>query len=109
MPQGADRSCTTIATDATESHAPGAGVNNAFLIATRNPLARRYNDNSVLENSHISAMYNLMEEQPDMDVFGALSPEHWRDARKLVIHAILHTDMTYHFPLVSQVRAAPPD
>ena len=80
-----------------------AGVNNAYLIASRHPLARRYNDNSVLENSHISAMYSLMEEHPDMDVFSGLSPDCWRDTRKLVIHAILHTDMTYHFPLVSQV------
>ena len=77
-------------------------MNNAFLIAMRHPLARRYNDNSVLENSHISAMYSLMDEQPDMDIFSELTPEAWRDARKLVIHAILHTDMTYHFPLVSQ-------
>ena len=88
------------------SHSPavGTGVNNAYLIASRHPLARLYNDNSVLENSHISALYNLMAAQPELDVFAGQSAEGWRDARKLVIHAILHTDMTYHFPLVSQVR-----
>ena len=83
---------------------PYAGVNNAYLIASRHPLARLYNDNSVLENSHISALYNILAALPELDVFAGLGPDGWRDARKLVIHAILHTDMTYHFPLVSQVR-----
>ena len=82
---------------------PRAGVNNAYLIASRHPLARLYNDNSVLENSHISALYNILAALPELDVFAGLGPDGWRDARKLVIHAILHTDMTYHFPLVSQV------
>ena len=79
-------------------------MNNAYLIATQHPLARRYNDTSVLENSHISAMYGLMHDHPDVDVFGSLSAEAWRDTRKLVIHSILSTDMTYHFPLATQVQ-----
>lgn len=80
-------------------------MNNAYLIASRHPLARLYNDNSVLENSHISAMYNILAALPELDIFAGLGPDGWRDARKLVIHAILHTDMTYHFPLVSQVSS----
>jgi hypothetical protein len=28
------------------------GINNAFLVATRDPLATLYNDQSVLENMH---------------------------------------------------------
>jgi hypothetical protein len=36
------------------------GVNNAFLVNTKDRLATVYNDSSVLENSHIACLYNLI-------------------------------------------------
>jgi hypothetical protein len=36
------------------------GVNNLYLVATRDKLALRYNDKSVLENHHIAVAFNTM-------------------------------------------------
>ena len=80
-----------------------AGVNNAYLIATHDALARTYNDTSVLENHHLAALYALLHEQPEVNVFAGLDGGQWKQVRKIIIDAILHTDMTYHFPTVSKV------
>lgn len=80
-----------------------AGMNNAYLITTRHELATRYNDTSVLENSHVSSLYELIKRNPELDIFQSLSNEHWRTVRKLIIQGVIHTDMTYHFPMVSKV------
>merc|ERR1712057_43977 len=36
------------------------GLTNAFLVANRHELAITYNDQSVLENRHISLLYNVL-------------------------------------------------
>lgn len=36
------------------------GVNNLYLVNTRDKLALRYNDKSVLENHHIAMAFNTM-------------------------------------------------
>lgn len=36
------------------------GVNNAFLVNTRNMLAIRHNDMAVLENHHIASVFSLI-------------------------------------------------
>ena len=79
-----------------------AGVNNAFLIATKHDLAQTYNDTSVLESHHLATLYRMMS-QPELDIFHKIDASRWREVRKHVINAVIHTDMTYHFPLVSKV------
>ena len=80
-------------------------MNNNFLIATRDPLARTYNDSSVLENRHIACLYTLVDAVPEANVFANIPPDSalWKDIRKMIISAILHTDMVHHFPIVSKV------
>ena len=80
-----------------------AGVNNAFLIATHHSLARTYNDISVLENRHLAATFTLLHEQPEVNVLSGLDSSVWKQVRRIIIDAVLHTDMTYHFPTVAQV------
>jgi hypothetical protein len=80
------------------------GLNNAFLVASRHPLATTYNDASVLENRHVACLYALVGARPEADVFAALEPATWREVRRLVIAAVLHTDMTQHFPMVSKLE-----
>ena len=81
-----------------------AGLNNAYLINTRHEFARVYNDNSVLENRHVSLLYTLLANEPHADIFSDLADAKWKDMRKLIINCIIHTDMVHHFPMVSKVR-----
>ena len=66
------------------------GVNNAFLVALKAPLAQLYNDNSVLEAFHCAAYSQILR-------------RYWRVAfddvnlRRLLIKSILATDMQLHF------------
>lgn len=85
------------------------GLNNAFLINTRHEYARLYNDNSVLENRHVSLLYTLLADQPHADVLADMDDARWRDMRKTIINAIIHTDMVHHFPMVAKVRQAERD
>ena len=89
-------------------HGWHAGLNNAFLITTRHEFARVYNDNSVLENRHVSLLYTLLANEPHADIFSDLEDAKWRDMRKLIINCIIHTDMVHHFPMVSKVMKWPP-
>ena len=79
-----------------------AGLNNAFMIASKSDLARLYNDTSVLESHHIATLYQTLA-RPDVDILHRLEPSKWREVRKQIINAVIHTDMTFHFPLVSKV------
>ncbi|KAK9867208.1 hypothetical protein WJX84_010389 [Apatococcus fuscideae] len=81
------------------------GLNNSYLINSRSELARLYNDVSVLENRHLSTMYSLLAQHSEADVFRDLDWQTWKDTRKIIINSILHTDMTYHFPMVSKLEA----
>ena len=80
------------------------GVNNAYLVSVRDSLALMYNDASVLENRHIACLYALVTEHPELDVFKDFDVATWKEVRRLVIAAILHTDMTQHFPMVSKLE-----
>ncbi len=49
-----------------------------------------------------AALYSMLSD-PECNVFAGLNESDWRDARKLIIKAILGTDMSTHFHIVSQV------
>jgi hypothetical protein len=72
------------------------GVNNAFLIALKAPLAQLYNDNSVLEAFHCAAYSQILR-------------RYWTSAfedanlRKLLIKSILATDMQMHFKYMADL------
>ena len=72
------------------------GVNNAFLVALKAPLAQLYNDNSVLEAFHCAAYSQILR-------------RYWRvvfddtTLRRLLIKSILATDMGVHFKYMSDL------
>ena len=45
------------------------GTNNAFHIANKTSFAILYNDKTVLENYHVSAIYTMFQNCPNLDVF----------------------------------------
>lgn len=72
------------------------GVNNAFLVALKAPLAQLYNDNSVLEAFHCAAYSQILR-------------RYWPAAynstriRSLLIKSILATDMQLHFKYMTDL------
>ena len=73
------------------------GVNNAFLVALKAPLAQLYNDKSVLESFHCAAYSQILR-------------RYWKQAfedismRALLINSILATDMGLHFKYMSDLK-----
>lgn len=72
------------------------GVNNAFLVRLKAPLAQLYNDRSVLEAFHCAAYSQILR-------------RHWPVAfddpemRQLMINSILATDMQLHFDYMKKL------
>jgi len=79
------------------------GVNNAFLVKSKNELALKYNDKSPLENMHCATLYEVAGQQ-DADIFGTLTDEQWHDCRKQIVECILNTDMVNHFGNVGKLQ-----
>lgn len=79
------------------------GVTNRYLVSSRNELALRYNDMSVLENMHCALVYTLLSD-PNYNIFDSLKSSEWSNARKLMIEMILNTDMSKHFETISRFR-----
>ncbi|QDZ24568.1 3',5'-cyclic-nucleotide phosphodiesterase [Chloropicon primus] len=80
------------------------GVNNAYLVHTLDPLAIKYNDSGVLENTHVACLYSMVTTKPNSNIFVNIKDDKvWRDMRKNIIGCILHTDMAHHFKMVSQM------
>lgn len=69
------------------------GVNNAFLVTLKAPLAQVYNDKSVLESFHCAAFSQVLR-------------KYWpkaMDMRKMMIDMILATDMGLHFDFMGKL------
>lgn len=80
------------------------GVTNAFLSNTKHPLAMLYNDISVLENHHCATTFQLLMKEEN-NIFCNLSEQHWKDTRRVMVAAILNTDMARHFGLLSKFNS----
>ena len=108
------------------------GVTNSLLVNLRHDLALRYNDDSVLENYHCSTAFAILlgrsharpssppssasasastttssssDAHGTANVFANLNTDEYKRARKLVISAILNTDMARHFVLLDTFKS----
>ena len=72
------------------------GVNNAFLVTTKAPLALLYNDRSVLESMHCAALSSLLSE-----VWPATQTPLMR---KIILDMIYSTDMALHFDYMTRLK-----
>ncbi|GMI11599.1 hypothetical protein TrRE_jg133, partial [Triparma retinervis] len=79
------------------------GLSNGFLIKSKHSLAILHNDQSPLENMHCASLYEIVG-KAEYDIFEGLTPQDWRTCRKIMISAILGTDMIHHFPLISKMQ-----
>ena len=83
------------------------GRSNLFQTNTLSDAALTYNDASVLENMHASLAFKILhgsEKQEGADIFVGMSDEQARAVRRLVIDAVLATDMVHHFASVDKVK-----
>lgn len=72
------------------------GLNNNFLKETKNELAIRYNDVSILENMHISEAFKLINHFEECNIFSGVEPNTYKQIRKEMISCVLSTDMINH-------------
>ncbi|KAI3645908.1 hypothetical protein MP228_008836 [Amoeboaphelidium protococcarum] len=79
------------------------GVNNNFLVSTTNPLAVLYNDKAVLENYHLSAAFQTLQ-QEECNFLSHLQRPEWQAFRDLVIEMVLATDLSQHYTILSQFK-----
>ena len=72
------------------------GVNNNYLMETRNNIAINYNDISVLENMHISETFKLINSDKNCNIFEKFDKNSYKKIRKQMISCVLNTDMSFH-------------
>ena len=72
------------------------GVNNNFLKETNNRIALNYNDESILENMHISETFKLIFSNAECNIFDGVEKNTYKQIRKEMISCVLATDMAYH-------------
>jgi hypothetical protein len=63
-------------------------------------MAVLYNDRSVLENHHASMTSQVLLLK-ECNIIGGLTPEERKEFRRIVLSAILHTDMVNHRELLN--------
>ena len=74
------------------------GLNNSFHVNSASKLALMFNDRNVLENHHARLAYELLH-RDRCNVFEKWDQEKQKRARKLMLFAILATDMECHAEL----------
>lgn len=79
------------------------GTNNSFLVNIGCPLALLYNDQSVLENYHVSAAFQVLRD-PKCDILSSLSTQDFKHIRESVVKMVLGTDMQQHFPHLAKFK-----
>lgn len=87
------------------------GYNNQYMVATRDKIALRYNDKSVLENHHISVAFSTMLKSSETRIFENFTNEEFKIMREYMIDLVLATDNIRHFSDLNylKTRLAWPD
>jgi len=86
------------------------GFNNNFQVNSVTDLAVAHNDQSVLENEHVSHAFKLMthghpDEQRNLNFLRKLKSSEFAEVRKRIIEAVLHTDMSRHFANAASIKS----
>lgn len=72
------------------------GFNNNFHVNRGTDMAIMYNDNTVLENYHVSQTFQTLLKQDNNFLQDKTTPEEYRHIRRRMIDCILSTDMAKH-------------
>ena len=80
------------------------GYNNQYMVSTRDKIALRYNDKSVLENHHISVAFSTMLKSSETRIFENFTNEEFKIMRENMIDLVLATDNIRHFSDLSYLK-----
>ncbi|RLN95120.1 hypothetical protein BBJ28_00000104 [Nothophytophthora sp. Chile5] len=80
------------------------GHTNAFEVVSGSQLALLYSDESVLEHHHAYTTFRLIAKEKNANILQNLTPADYRHVRKMVITAILGTDMANHFKFLEALE-----
>jgi hypothetical protein len=78
------------------------GTNNPYHVNSSSPLAIRYNDIAVLESYHCAKAFEVFHAL-NMGIFNGITADQRKYIRKIMISAVLSTDMTTHFALKDEL------
>jgi 3',5'-cyclic-nucleotide phosphodiesterase len=79
------------------------GINNSFHVKAGTYLATLYNDRSILENHHVSSVFELMK-LPRFNMLSTFTEDQRRDIRDTIVEMVLATDMGLHAKILGQFR-----
>jgi len=77
-----------------------------FELKTASKLSLLYNDVSVLENMHAHETFMLLQDE-EFNIFAKLVKADQKELRKIIINAILATDMTHHKNFTTKLGEKP--
>ncbi|CAI5741775.1 unnamed protein product [Hyaloperonospora brassicae] len=80
------------------------GHTNDFEVKSGSQLAMLYCDESVLEHHHAYTTFRLILKEKNANILQNLNPADYRHFRKMVINAILGTDMANHFKFLEAIE-----
>lgn len=79
------------------------GRTNMFEINSKSSLAIIYNDKSVLEQHHAAVAFEILN-QSDSNIFENIQRDSYRELRKIMITAIMGTDMAKHYSILTNIN-----
>eukprot|EP01063_Lacrimia_lanifica_P005114 TRINITY_DN12937_c0_g1_i1.p1 TRINITY_DN12937_c0_g1~~TRINITY_DN12937_c0_g1_i1.p1 ORF type:complete len:612 (+),score=251.28 TRINITY_DN12937_c0_g1_i1:100-1935(+) len=79
------------------------GINNNFHIKVQTYLATLFNDRSILENIHVSSVFELMKTE-QFNVLECFEEEKRRDIRETLVEMVLATDMGLHAKILGSFK-----
>ncbi|KAJ3312507.1 Multidrug resistance protein 1 [Boothiomyces sp. JEL0838] len=79
------------------------GINNNFLVQVNHPMAVLYNDIAVLESHHVARAFELSK-LPGGNIFENMTPDQFKQCRKMIISIVLATDLAQHFQFISKFK-----
>ncbi|KAF4322974.1 hypothetical protein BBO99_00001062 [Phytophthora kernoviae] len=80
------------------------GHTNDFEVVSGSQLAMLYSDESVLEHHHAYTTFRLISKEKNANILQNLTRADYRHVRKMVITAILGTDMANHFKFLESLE-----
>eukprot|EP01061_Rhynchopus_euleeides_P019169 TRINITY_DN31540_c0_g1_i2.p1 TRINITY_DN31540_c0_g1~~TRINITY_DN31540_c0_g1_i2.p1 ORF type:complete len:607 (+),score=264.05 TRINITY_DN31540_c0_g1_i2:106-1926(+) len=79
------------------------GINNNYHIKVQTYLATLFNDRSILENIHVSSVFELMKMEK-FNILQGFSDDQKRDIRETLVEMVLATDMGLHAKILGTFK-----